>query len=212
MPLALVLIDIGGGLAPWADDDIVEEKDVVSVPMKAFLEGLAVQGAWDTEPVSIDFGGFMSSLTRTFSIKVASPRFVGQNLAVVSKEYANISLRLGYHFNLIDAYASETIDDNYAYFRFLGGVTDIARRSRRARLLADILARNHFRTDVRGDLVVARIKRLNIEEMKRAMRLLGLLVAYSRQLDIRMISEQEMAKSIAKFEGLKNAHHHLPGR
>jgi pyruvate,water dikinase len=179
--------------------------------MQAFLRGLAAPGAWNTEPVSVDFGGFMSSLTRTFSIKVASPRYVGQNLAVVSKEYVNISLRLGYHFNLIDAYASEKSDDNYAYFRFLGGVTDIARRSRRARLLADILARNDFRTDVRGDLVVARIKRLDVEGMKRAMRLLGLLVAYSRQLDIKMISEQEMANSIAEFEGLKNAHHHLSG-
>lgn len=211
VPLALVLIDIGGGLVPSTDDDTVEEKDVVSVPMKAFLEGLAVPGAWDTEPVSVDFGGFMSSLTRTFSYKVASPRFVGQNLAIVSKEYANISLRLGYHFNLIVAYASEKADDNYAYFRFLGGVTDITRRSRRARLLADILAGNDFRTDVRGDLVVARIKRLDVEGMKRAVRLLGLLVAYSRQLDIKMISEQEMARSIEEFNGLKNAHHNLPG-
>ena len=211
VPLALVLIDIGGGLAASTQDDVIEEKDVVSVPMRAFLKGLAVPGAWNTEPVSVDFGSFMSSLTRTFSIKVASPRFVGQNLAVVSKEYANISLRLGYHFNLIDAYASEKIDANYAYFRFLGGVTDIARRSRRARLLADILAKNDFRTDVRGDLVVARIKRLDIEGMERAMRLLGLLVAYSRQLDIKMISEQEMARSLAEFDGLKNAHHHVPG-
>jgi pyruvate,water dikinase len=211
VPLALVLIDIGGGLAPSADDDIVEQKDVVSVPMQAFLKGLAVPGAWNTEPVSVDFGGFMSSLTRTFSFKVASPRFVGQNLAVVSKEYANISLRLGYHFNMIDAYASEKTNDNYAYFRFLGGVTDIARRSRRARLLADILASNDFRTDVRGDLVVARIKKLDVEGIKRAMRLLGLLVAYSRQLDIKMISEQEMKRSIEGFNGLNNAHHGLRG-
>jgi pyruvate,water dikinase len=211
VPLSLVLIDIGGGLATAADDDIVEEKDVVSIPMQAFLEGLAVPGAWNTEPVSVDFGGFMSSLTRTFSIGVASPRFVGQNLAIVSKEYANISLRLGYHFNLIDAYASERTEDNYAYFRFLGGVTDIARRSRRARLLGDILAGNDFRTDVRGDLVVARIKRLDVEEMKWALHLLGLLVAYSRQLDIKMISEQEMSKSIEEFNGLKNAHRDLSG-
>jgi pyruvate,water dikinase len=206
VPLALVLIDIGGGLAPSADDDSVEQKDVVSVPMHAFLEGLAVPGAWNTEPVSVDFGGFMSSLTRTFSFKVASPGFVGQNLAVVSKEYANISLRLGYHFNMIDAYASENTNDNYAYFRFLGGVTDIIRRSRRAMLLADILAANDFRADVRGDLVVARIKKLDIEGMKRTMRLLGLLVAYSRQLDIKMLNEQEIKRSIEEFNEFKSAH------
>jgi pyruvate,water dikinase len=206
VPLALVLIDIGGGIAESSDSDTVTPGDILSLPMRAFLEGLALPGAWNTEPVSVDFGGFMSSLTRTFSFKVASPQNVGQNLAVISKEYANISLRLGYHFNMIDAYVSENTNDNYAYFRFLGGVTDMTRRSRRARLMADILAANDFRTDVRGDLVVARIKKLDIMGMEKKMRLLGLLVAYTRQLDIKMLSEHEMKKSFEDFKGLKKAH------
>jgi pyruvate,water dikinase len=205
IPLALVLIDIGGGLAVSTNARSVEPKDVLSLPMRAFLEGLAVQGAWNTDPVSMDFGGFMSSLTRTFSFKVATPRYVGQNLAVISKEYANVSLRLGYHFNLIDAYISQNANDNYAYFRFLGGVTDLSRRSRRARLLGDILSKNDFRTDVRGDLVVARIKKLDTDGMQRKMRLLGLLVAYTRQLDIKMVSEGEITRSMEDFDGLKNA-------
>ena len=95
--------------------------------MKAFLKGLSVPGAWDTEPMSVDFGSFMSSLTRTFSSSMATPKYVGQNLAVLSKEYVNINLRLGYHFNMIVAYISENLNDNYAYFRFLGGVTDMVR-------------------------------------------------------------------------------------
>jgi pyruvate,water dikinase len=206
IPLALILIDIGGGLAASASDRSVGIKDVLSLPMRAFLEGLAVPGAWNTDPVSIDFGGFMSSLTRTFSYKVASPRSVGQNLAVVSKEYANISLRLGYHFNLIDAYISRNANDNYAYFRFLGGVTEVTRRSRRARLLGDILAKSDFRIDVRGDLVVARIKKLDPDGMQKKMRLLGLLVAYTRQLDVRMVSEEEITRSMDDFDGLMKAH------
>ena len=78
-------------------------------------------------------------------------------------------------------------------------------------LLADILAANDFRTDVRGDLVVARIKKLDIEGMKRTMRLLGLLVAYSRQLDIKMLSEEEMKRSIEEFNGFKKAHYDSRG-
>ncbi|NCO61660.1 MAG: hypothetical protein COZ70_07235 [Deltaproteobacteria bacterium CG_4_8_14_3_um_filter_51_11] len=206
IPLALVLIDIGGGLVVSANARSVQPKDVLSLPMRAFLEGLIVPGAWNTDPVSLDFGGFMSSLTRTFSLKMATPRYVGQNLAVISKEYANLSLRLGYHFNMIDAYISKNANDNYVYFRFLGGVTDVTRRSRRVRLLGDILAKNDFRTDVQGDLVVARIKKLDIDGMQRKMRLLGLLVAYTRQLDIRMVSEGEMTRSLEDFEALKNAH------
>lgn len=146
----------------------------------------------------------MSSLTRTLSFNVASPRHVGQNLAVLSGEYVNIHLRLGYHFNMIAAYISENPNDNYAYFRFLGGVTDIARRSRRAQLLSEILANNDFRVDIRGDLVVARIKKLSSERMRKKMHLLGLLVGFTRQLDIKMTTDQEIKRSIENFNQLKN--------
>ncbi len=206
VPLALILIDIGGGLNPLMDVKTVRPQEVASVPMKAFLEGLELPGAWDTEPVPVDFGGFMSSLTRTFAFHSADPKSVGQNLAVVTKEYANISLRLGYHFNMIDAYACENKNDNYVYFRFLGGVTDTVRRSRRARLLAEILTRNHFRTDVKGDLVVARAKKLDVDRIKKLMRLIGLIVAYTRQLDVKMISESEVDRFVLNFETLKGSH------
>jgi pyruvate,water dikinase len=156
--------------------------------------------------MSVDFGSFMSSLTRTFSSSMATPKYVGQNLAVLSKEYVNINLRLGYHFNMIVAYISKNVNDNYAYFRFLGGVTDISRRSRRATLLAEILAQNDFRIDINGDLVVARIKKLDLMMMEKKMKILGLLVAFTRQLDVKMNHEQEIARLKAVFEDLKNNH------
>jgi pyruvate,water dikinase len=171
--------------------------------MQAFLRGLAEPGVWSSRPLSVDFTSFMSSLTRTLSLTGSSPKYVGQNLAIISKEYANISLRLGYHFNMIDAYISEEPNSNYAYFRFLGGVTEMRRRSRRARLLADILLQNDFRVDVRGDLVVARIKKLPRKRMEEKVRLLGSLVAFTRQLDIRMISDEEIVRVREEFNGLK---------
>lgn len=205
VPLSLVLIDIGEGLAQPVETPTVEPHEVASVPMRAFLRGLSEPGAWSTRPLSVDFTSFMSSLTRTLPLAGASPKYVGQNLAIISREYANISLRLGYHFNMIDAYITEQSNSNYAYFRFLGGVTEMARRSRRARLLADILLQNDFRVDVRGDLVVARIKKLPREGMEKKMRLLGSLVAFTRQLDVRMISDEEIVRVREEFDGLKAA-------
>ena len=120
-------------------------------------------------------------MTRTFSPVLADPGHIGQNLAVISKSYAHINLRLGYHFNIIDVYMDEDINSNYAYFRFLGGVTDLTRRSRRATLLSEILVQNDFRVEVRGDLVVARIKKLTVERMKAKVYLLGVLVSFARQ-------------------------------
>jgi pyruvate,water dikinase len=170
--------------------------------MQAFLEGLAVPGAWSRDPASVDFGSFMSSLTRTFSSHLATPKYMGQNLAVISKEYANISLRLGYHFNMIDMYVNDNPNDNYAYFRFLGGVTDPTRRSRRARFIRDILARNDFRVDLRQDLVVGRIKKLSAKRMVEKILLLGKLVAFTRQLDVQMGSDERIVTFVEGFEQL----------
>jgi len=206
IPLDLILIDIGNGIAGSINAPEVNPQDIVSVPMKAFLEGLSIPGAWDTEPMSVDFSSFMSSLTRTFSSSMATPKYIGQNLAVLSKEYVNINLRLGYHFNMIAAHITENLNDNYIYFRFLGGVTDISRRSRRAKLLAEILAMNDFRIDVRGDLVIARIKKLELKKMEQKMKILGLLVAFTRQLDVKMNHEQEIERLKNVFHDMKNDH------
>ena len=121
---------------------------------------------------------------------------------MISRNYTNISLRLGYHFNMIDAYIGPNQNSNYAYFRFMGGVTDATRLSRRARFLADVLANGDFRVEVRGDLVLARLKKLAEDVMKRKLYLLGVLVAYSRQLDVQMGSETHISMYVNQFRTL----------
>jgi len=202
IPLDLIIIDVGGGLKTDGPTRTVTREDIRSVPMQSLLTGLAQPGAWNNEPMSVDFGSFMSSLTRTIPTELASPRSVGQNLAVISREYANVSLRLGYHFTMIDAYISENINDNYAYFRFFGGVTDDTRRTRRAKFLGEVLANNDFRIELHGDLVVARIKKLDAESMRQRLYLLGLLVGFTRQLDVKMTSEGQIAGFIKKLDTL----------
>jgi pyruvate,water dikinase len=202
IPLGLVVVDMGGGLAESSEGSEVEPDQVVSLPLQATLDGMMTPGMWSTEPVSVDLGSFMSSLTRTFSSNLATPKYLGQNLAMISKEYMNLSLRLGYHFNIIDAYISDEVNDNYAYFRFMGGVTDLQRRSRRVRLLAELLEAHDFRVDVRGDLVVGRIKKLDAPRMVRKMKILGHLVAFTRQLDVTMVSDAEVENSKENFDRL----------
>jgi pyruvate,water dikinase len=199
IPLGLILIDIGGGLQTTAKGTEVAIEEITSIPMRAFLKGLTEPGMWSTQPMSVDFGSFMSSLTRTFSSSLATPTYVGQNLAVVSRQYFDLSLRLGYHFNIIDAYISENLNDNYAYFRFLGGVTDMIRRSRRAKLIAEVLERFDFLVEVRGDLVVGRVKKLDQSKMEDKMSMLGCLVAFTRQLDVQMHSDEYLDQYVEEF-------------
>jgi pyruvate,water dikinase len=208
VPLDMILIDIGGGITATQKNGGIDIEQIASLPMLAFVTGLGSPGAWNNEPLSVDLGSFMSSLTRTFPAELSSPKYVGQNLAVISRHYANITLRLGYHFTIIDAYISDNLNDSYIYFRFAGGVTDLTRRSRRALLLQRILTENDFVVEVHNDLVIARIKKLPASDIEEKIRLLGLLVGFTRQLDVLLISDQHINQFVSGFEMLvrKNTH------
>jgi pyruvate,water dikinase len=198
-PLDLILIDVGGGIESGTEKGIKPEQ-IHSVPMLALLRGMSYPGIWDMAPSQVDFSSFMSSLTRT-SATNNNPEEIGRNLAVVSAEYTNINFRLGYHFTVIDTYISDSMLDNHIYFRFSGGVTDTTRRSRRVRLLDEILSYYDFLCEIHGDTVVARLKRMDKRSMLQRLFLLGLLVGFTRQLDVKMIND---AKITIFFEQIKN--------
>ncbi len=195
IPLDLVVIDIGGGLDKESlRRGAVRPENILSIPMQKLMQGLRCPGAWDNDPMSVDVSSFMSSLTRTFSAEYTDPKKVGQNLAVLSKHYVNLSLRLGYHFTMVDSYVSRNIIENYIYFRFFGGVTDLKRRSRRAKLISDILSFYDFRVENHGDLVVARLKRFGQEDILRRLYLVGILIGFTRQLDVLMVSDEHVSQ------------------
>jgi pyruvate,water dikinase len=115
-------------------------------------------------------------------------------------------MRLGYHFTIIDAYISQEINDNYIYFRFLGGVTEFIRRSRRASFIARVLEHFDFRVEIHGDLVVGRLKKLSLPRMSERMYMLGGLIGYTRQLDARMNSDNDVSSHAEIFiNALKTA-------
>lgn len=199
IPLGLLVIDIENGQGGPRNAEPVRAETISSFPMKALLDGLCGLGMWESTPVPVDVGSFMSSVTRTFSANLSNPERIGRNLAVISKEYMNLNLRLGYHFNVVDAYISDTINDNYIYFRFFGGVTEATRRSRRARFIAEVLERFDFRVEVHGDMVVARMKKSSRERMLGKMRVVGALIGYTRQLDVLMNEECRIAHHLEDF-------------
>ncbi len=198
IPLGLHMIDLGGGLVPKGSGAISSIDDILSRPMHAIITGLTAPGVWSTRPLQLGFGDLVSSLTR-YSMTDRGGQYKGQNLAVVSDHYANISLRLGYHFNVIDTYISGNVDDNYIYFRFVGGVTETERRHLRALLIKEILEKLNFRVTLRGDLVVARLKKLAEEEAMVVLKEIGRLIGFTRQLDTQMRSEQSVAEGFEAF-------------
>lgn len=203
LPLDLILIDLGGGIAKGAEAQTqVDPDQITSVPMRAIWRGLTAPHAWNTEPVPVDFQGLMSSVTRTRSTDVLRDTLPGVNLAILAADYVNLSLPLGYHLTVIEAGAGPRPERNFISFRFVGGVTDIIRRSRRARMLEEILERAGFKVTVNGDLVVARAIDLTDEQLTDGLHLMGRLVGFTRQLDILLKSDTDVAYFAERFHNL----------
>jgi pyruvate,water dikinase len=200
LPLNLVLIDIGGGLSEGVGREIeVDAEQIASFPMKALWEGLSSPKAWSTDPIPVDFKGFMSSLTRPQGAEASGTTLPGVNLAVIGSNYVNLSLPLGYHFTAVEAGIGPLPRNNYIFFRFVGGVTDITRRSRRAILLMTILEEIGFKVKVNGDLVIARAIDITEEQMSDYLRLTGRLIGFTRQLDVLLKNDSDIDSYLEKL-------------
>ena len=201
IPLDLVLIDLGGGFRSEETRPTVTLSDLTSRPLIPILRELTREDTWQTAPAQMDLNGFLSSATRSMSLTSPLAARPEQNLAIVSDEYLHLSLRLGYHFNIVDTHLGDTPADNYIYFRFAGGVTELTRRSRRAALLKRLLERHGFVVEGHGDLVVGRIKGLAPAAMVEALRMIGRLIGFTRQLDIFLRDDRMVDAYIERFMG-----------
>lgn len=199
VPLDLLVIDMGGGARAVEGTRAITPDCVVSRPLRALLAGLLTEGVWATEPAAMDPNAFMASATRSALLTGPAALRPQQNLAIVSGEYLNLNLRLGYHFNIVDCYLSEKRSDNYIYFRFMGGVTELARRSRRTELLKQILEKQGFVVECSGDLIVGRLRKASPEVMAERLTMIGKLIGFTRQLDIFLNSDRLVERYVSRF-------------
>ena len=200
LPLDLILIDIGGGLEEKpGKSDRVEFRQIKSLPMQALWAGMEAPDVWNTDPVAADFKGLVSSITRTQAAALSGHILTGLNVAVLSENYLNLTLRLGYHFTVVDASLWPATQKNSIFFRFIGGAADITRRSRRAALLGSILEEFCFKVEKKGDLVIARAVNCTEEQMRAYLHVIGKLIGFLRQLDILMKDEGTVEHYFKRF-------------
>ena len=200
-PISLSIVDLGGGIceAKAQGKGPVTLEDVSSLPLHAFLTGLLDKSAQRLTPANLSMRDIAAGMGRTSQVLSASPETIGQNLAMAAKDYANITLRLGYHFSVVDALVSERPEHTFVYFRFAGGFADDSRRARRATLILAALSRLGFRASRHGDLVAGKRKLMEVDEALEVLRLLGALSAYTRQLDVELTSEEEATRFAQTF-------------
>ncbi|MDH3359688.1 MAG: hypothetical protein OEL55_02355, partial [Desulfobulbaceae bacterium] len=198
IPAGIMVIDLNGGIAPNAPADRVPFTDITSLPFKAILQGMLFPDVWHRQTMPVGMKDLMSSMLNAPS-DALSGQYSGHNIAIISKEYVNLCFRFGYHFNIIDAHCSERERDNHIYFRFLGGATDMTKRSRRSRMIAGILDAFEFNVSTRGDLVIARAGNMVQSEMERTLDIMGRLVGFTRQLDVCLDNDAIVDRYIEAF-------------
>jgi len=199
LPIRLRIIDIGRGLDNPAHDKRVNLGQVTSIPFRFLLQGLMDARFWDQEPAHFGLRDFLSGITRPLSMLSNAPPYSGENLAIIADNYCNLSLRLGYHFNIIDCYLADESDDNHVYFRFVGGFAEAGKRERRAVMISQVLAGLHFKVELNGDLVLGKVKMLERAHLESILVHLGELVAFTRQLDVKMVDDAAIERFFSDF-------------
>ncbi len=196
IPAGIVLIDIGDGVANAGNRDRVGAEQVTSVPMRAVINGMTHPGLWRSDAVPLRVQDFLTSMLRATDIVADGAPRATASVAVVSREYANLNLKFGYHFIILDCYCSDKVRNNHLYFRFAGGATDITKRSRRLRFMEMVLKDRGFLVRLKGDMLIARLAGIGREEMETQLEVLGRLISFTRQLDA-VLRDDDMAELYA---------------
>jgi pyruvate,water dikinase len=206
VPMDIRVLDIGEGTALDQAGDAGGEitlEQLTCAPLTAFLAGLCRKDAWRTDPAALSAGDVVGGMRKAYELMNDPAAAAGQNLAIVARGYMNLSLRLGYHFSVVDAHLGDNPNQNSIYFRFVGGLADEHRRERRAKLIRIILEGLGFQVVVSGDLVVGKFKVADRPDMELVLARLGELTAFTRQLDTDLASDGAVAHQAQSFLGLE---------
>jgi pyruvate, water dikinase len=186
IPMDAHLLDIDGGLRKKKSKAVPD--DVVSVPFRAFLKGLQVMPWPRLKPAEAK--GHPGMLARAVSSEDGEQgEMITRSYAIISKNYMNFSIRLGYHFSLVEAYAGEQMNDNYIKFFFKGGGAASDRRLRRVRLISEILRKMDFKVKMTKDVMDAMVTKYRQNEIEERLEIMGKLTAYTKQLDMVMFND-----------------------
>ena len=197
LPFKVRVLDLGGGLKRgWKRK--VRPEQISSIPFKAFWQGLAAMRWPQAKPAGA------KSLSSVFvkseeEVAQGAEPYRDESYVVLSKNYMNFGIRLGYHLSTVEAYISEQINDNYITFTFRGGGSTPERRERRARLIEAIIERMDLYYERKGDTIKARIAKYPPQQMAQKLILFGKLTLYTEQLDMALFSEGILDRHVKDF-------------
>jgi pyruvate,water dikinase len=196
IPLDIYLIDLESGIE--SGTKFPKPEHIHSIPFNAFLKGITSM-KWP-EPRAFDVKGFLGAIAHTATIPEEELLEIGEkSFSFISKEYMNFAIRLGYHLSMVEAFAGESINDNYIRFFFKGGGAALERRLRRVRLISEILRRMDFNVKVTEDVIDATLTKYKKPDIERKLEAMGKLTVYTKQLDMVMYNDAITESFIEDF-------------
>jgi pyruvate,water dikinase len=201
LPLVMYVLDLENAAKSTGSGTIVLD-EIASVPMRALWQGMAhPEIYWDTSQHHVDWEGFDRASGGIFSL---DSRLLA-SYAIVAREYLHLNIRFGYHFSIVDTVCGELDSTNYINFRFKGGGAALHQRLFRLEFIEQVLGAFGFETSSRGDLLDAGFSRHGAAATGQALTRLGLLLAETRMMDMRMAGSEHAAEEAARFTafGLK---------
>jgi len=210
VPMEWWVLNLEDGFIEEVPGKEVTLDDIASAPMLALWEGITAV-PWEGPP-PVDARGFMSivmgAATDPNLASAGGTIYGNQNYFMISRNFCNLTSRLGFHFSTVEALIGDQPYENYLRFTFKGGAADQTRRSLRAQLVGLMLEHLHFTVDVREDALFARLEGEPRDFMLDRLKALGYLTIHTRQIDMVMLNDSEVEHYREKMlRDLKNLVH-----
>jgi len=188
VPMQWWIINLDDGFNREIPERFVRLSDIASPPMLAIWEGI-VAVPWAGPPAAS-----AGSMMNVFLQATMNPElgegggggFCERNVFMISRRYACLNSRFGFHFTTIESMLSEGDFDSYAGFKFSGGAADEHRRVLRAELIGEVLEHYDFQVKIRGDNLFAKVESRRHPFILERLRILGYLLVHTRQIDMAM--------------------------
>ena len=195
------VLNLEDGFKAEVAEPRVELSNIASAPMLALWEGITAV-PW-AGPPPVDTMGFMSivmgAATDPNLATAGGTMFGNTNYFMISRDFCNLTSRLGFHFSTVEALVGDQAFENYIRFTFKGGAADYPRRIMRTKFVGEILERYHFKVDVKEDALFARLEAEAKDYLLSRLRVLGYLTIHTRQLDMIMLNEADVQYYAEKF-------------
>ncbi|MBC16891.1 MAG: pyruvate, water dikinase [Desulfovibrio sp.] len=197
LPLVMYLLDLGKGLFDGCEKNkLVSPQDIKSRPMWALWYGLADSRVkWPEKLTHMDWETFdkMAGGIFSFDSKLLA------SYGLISEDYLHLMIRFGYHFSVVDTICGPDAGRNYINFRFKGGGAGFDQRLLRLQFIRKVLDEYGFETGTRGDMIDAKVARIDENTTRRLLARLGYLMAVTRLMDMSMQNEEQVDQEVQRF-------------